>query len=200
MATGSNANLFDGNVYKLRALNGGSILLPESEQALLTGTIDDSRYVNATGTVDTKDGRGYLKEANLADITYIDYATPTLASFDIGQSVTESGVTFTVDKVEFAEAETRVYYTIENSRSASVRYHEPVITMGSNTYEEDHCQLWSDSRSNMELDWTCPAESSVSGLVEYQPMDQSSFTASLVFFAPTEIKDLELSIDVQINS
>lgn len=198
--TSSAAKLFDGNVYRLRA--GGydeSILLPESEQSLISGTIDNERYVLVTGSVDAKEGRGYLHSATLSDVTYIDYAAPTLASVDSGASASESGVTFTVDKVEFAAIQTRVYYTVANSRSASVNYSRPTINQDGKAYEEKYDDVFSAYRSDMTFDTSCPGERSVSGLVEYPPLNQSSFTAKIDLKSPGEIAGKELAVEVTIS-
>lgn len=201
MAADSYKKYFEGTLYRLQVSKDSSnpIYLPESEQSLVTGTLDKPRYVRVTGTIDTVNGIAFLKGAELTDATFIDYATPTLKSVSVGVSVAESGVTFTVDKVEFAEAETRVYYTVKNNRSKQVEYDEPTIVQGNSNYTEDHYAFYADVNSNAEFKTKCPTDSSISGFVEYPPMGQSTFTATLKMTWPTEIRDTTLSVEVPIT-
>ncbi|MBR3157775.1 MAG: toll/interleukin-1 receptor domain-containing protein [Atopobiaceae bacterium] len=199
MAPDSSQELFDGAVYLLHPSGHEDfLLLPESEQSLLSGEVTEESYVFAEGTLDAKDGKGYLKDATLTTATYVDYASPTTESVDVKQSDTQSNVTLTVDKVEFAEDETRVYYTIKNDRSAPIGFETPVIEQDSDTYVEDAGKLKTAERSNQQLPNECAAESDVSGFVEYKPMESRSFTATLKLTSPDKVTGVELSVTSHI--
>ena len=195
IAPDESQELFDGPVYLLNPSGyEDSLLLPEGEQSLLSGEVAEETYVFAEGTLDAKDGNGYLKDATLSNATYVDYASPATESVDVKKSDTQSNVTFTVDKVEYADGETRVYYTIKNDRSAPIGFETPVIEQGSDTYAENVGELKTAERSNQQLPSECAAESDVSGFVEYEPLENQSFTATLRLTSPDKVAGTELSV------
>ncbi len=94
-----------------------------------------------------------ITNAEITKSNYIDVAVPTIASIEPAVTASQNDVTVTCDKVEFAEAETRVYLTISNDRSDSVScgvYEIRIIADGqqieqdsssSSTYEGNYPEL-----------------------------------------------------------
>lgn len=97
-----------------------------------TESFADGEYILVDGMIDGSfDGENafggsitvpLITNAEITKSNYVDVVVPTIASIEPGVTASQNDVTFTCDKVEFAEAETRVYLTISNDRSDTVSY------------------------------------------------------------------------------
>ena len=60
-----------------------------------------------------------IEAVSVEESNYIDIVVPTIKEISVGQTIDQLGYTVTVDKIELAEKETRVYLTVENNGSES---------------------------------------------------------------------------------
>lgn len=67
-------------------------------------------------------------------ISFIDAVYPTISTLEVGETIDKKGYKLTIDKVEFAEKETRIYYTFENGGKTTFSLYDysVVATQGSN--------------------------------------------------------------------
>ena len=105
-----------------------------AENTLVTGSgissgLTNGDYVTVTGTVgDPYNGTNAfgatvkmttIKVASVEKSSYKDVVAPTIKEVDLGQTINQEGCQITVDKIEFAANETRVYVTATNTSDAT---------------------------------------------------------------------------------
>ncbi|MGI6756100.1 MAG: hypothetical protein ACOX4F_08845 [Atopobiaceae bacterium] len=62
--------------------------------------------------------------ATITKSSYIEVVAPAIVTLEPNASAEENGLSFTCDKVEYADIETRVYLMVNNSREDTVNYGE----------------------------------------------------------------------------
>lgn len=118
-----------------------------------------------------------IKATSVEESNYIDAVSPTLASFDIGQTKSIAGLDITIEKVEFAEKETRVYTSITNTTSTSADFYGNISTLvqGGKQYEFEY--NYDDAYE--EVPDVVNAGVTVTGILTYPAAEQADF--KLVF-------------------
>lgn len=146
-------------------------------------SLADGDYIKVIGTVD-----GTFKGENMmggkitapkiiADsvekVSYIDAVSPTIKSVDVNSTQNQRGYEVSLQKVEFASAETRVYLSVKNSggSSFSVYSFNAKIMQGDKQYEE---------QSNYDADYQevqsdLMPGATTSGIIAFPAMEQSNF-------------------------
>lgn len=132
-----------------------------------------------------------LEATSIEVLSYIDAVTPTITEIVPENAISEqNGISLKVDKIEFAEKETRVYLTETNSSADkfSMWVHSIKITQNgsqieqantSSQFEGDYAQLSSEILPNV----------SSSGVLVFPPMDSS---ASFQIYAEGHSDNYEL--------
>lgn len=107
-------------------------------------------------------------------MSYIDLFSPTLKSLDVNQTKTQKGYSITIEKVEFAKNETRVYLTVANNGTDTFNIHiySAKIKQAKKQYE---------TQDNFEADYEeLPTElitdTEASGVLVFPALEQSDFT------------------------
>lgn len=118
-----------------------------------------------------------------------DVLAPATLSVDVGQEKELHGLTITLNNIEFADEETRVYLTVKNgsqSKASLYSFNSKAI-QGSTQYEE---------QTNFDVDY--PEVSSEilpgiesSGVVVFKPLDTKSKSAKFIFEARTDNYSLD---------
>lgn len=147
-------------------------------------SLSSDDYVKITGKVD-----GAFKGENMmggkitapkivADsvekVSYIDAMSPTLKSVDVNSTQDQFGYNITLNKVEFAKTETRVYVSITNNGSKNFGVYgvSSKIKQGSNQYDyqSNYEAGYPDLQSNIMPGVT------TEGIITFPPLEQANFT------------------------
>ncbi len=116
-------------------------------------------------------------------LSYIDAVVPTISEIiPEGASIDQNGVTLTIDKIEFAEDETRVYFTENNNSGASFRLYsfDAVILQNGQQIEPDISSRSSYEGNYDEISDDLRSGASSSGVIVFPPFDSSAdFTIEL---------------------
>lgn len=114
-----------------------------------------------------------ITNAEITKSNYMDVVVPTIASIEPGVSTSQNDVTFTCDKVEFAEAETRVYLTVANDRSDTVSYgvYEIRIIKDGQQIEQDSTSSSSYDGNYPELSYDLSAGATTSGILVFPAIE-----------------------------
>ncbi len=87
--------------------------------------IEVGDYIRLIGTVEgVYKGKNYfgatiespgITAVSIEKISYIDAARPTISTKTVNKTITQNDVSITIEKIEFAEKETRVYVSVVNN-------------------------------------------------------------------------------------
>lgn len=106
-------------------------------------------------------------------LSYKDAVAPTLQEYEIGQSQTQYGYAITVEKIEFAESETRVYVKVDNRGSAIFNLYSfgTIVTQNGKQYgTQDNLEAdYPEIQSNLYPGVT------TEGVIVFPPMEQQGF-------------------------
>ena len=80
----------------------------------------------------------HLAAAGLTHSTYKDAIRPTLKEIDPALTQTQEGCSVTVEKIEFADEETRLYLRIQNTGRASISYQAGYLAQDGAQYAETY--------------------------------------------------------------
>lgn len=136
---------------------------------VIMGTLEGENMLGGTVTAP-------IIMANTLTISdYITVVSPSIKTLENCGSITQNDVTITVDKVEFAEIETRLYVTVKNASEDEFdiyTYSTNAVQDGKQfeeqtNYDYDYVELNSDLRAGVET----------SGVITLKPMSpESEFT------------------------
>lgn len=116
---------------------GNNVRVKEDDFIKVDGcVIMDYEYENAFGG---KISAPAIIAYDVEKVSYIDAVRPTIKEIIVNQTINQKGCKVTVEKVEIAEKETRVYVTVKNSSKYNFNFweYEAKITQGSKQYEYD---------------------------------------------------------------
>lgn len=120
---------------------------------------------------------------------YMTVVAPAIETKQVDQTIDQSGYQITVEKVEFAESETRLYLKVKNDGDEvfNVYSFNALIIQGSTQYEEednweaDYPEIQSEIRPGVETE----------GIVSYKAMDPKE-PLKVIIEAYTDDWDIEL--------
>jgi len=113
-------------------------------------TVSNGDYIHVVGTVhdefkgENLFGAKIVAPMILADeITIIDYVTavaPAIKTVEVNQEIEQHGYIMKLQKIEFAEIETRVYIEITNNSSDTIYFHDfnAKLIQGNRQFETKH--------------------------------------------------------------
>lgn len=148
----------------------------QGDYIMCSGYIDSvTEYKNA---YDAKLYAPLVISSDLVKATYIDVMSPTTATITLENLKQEKyGYSISIDKIEFAEKETRVYATVKNNGKALLNIGDAVIVQNGKQY---------NSTDNYEADYD---------EIPYEIVKGVSSSGIIVFPAISS-NDFELTIDV----
>ncbi len=118
-----------------------------------------------------------IKDATIIKSDYMTVVAPATATVEPAVSVTENDVTFTCDKVEYADIETRVYLTVSNASANTITYAPYSIRIIANGQQVDQDSSTGSvyAGNYPELSYDLTAGASTSGILVFPPMDPEAF-------------------------
>lgn len=136
--------------------------------------------------------------------SYIDAIVPTVKELAPNVSSEQHGLSVTVDKVEFADAETRLYLTIKNDgkENASYGVYNVRIIQDGKQIEQDQSSISSYEGGYPELSYDVTPGASTSGILVFPPIDQTKDFQVIVPDAYSDNYELEFkdfSLDIKNN-
>lgn len=170
--------------------------IKEDEFVSIDGYIyDDYTYTNAYG--------GTLSAPCIVAYTvkkkqYKDVVRPTLKEVELNKSIKKYGVNIIIDKVEFAEKETRIYVTIENNSGYEFnlyKYSAKIVQNSSqyeyeSNYDADYAEIQTEVLSGV----------TTSGVLTFPALSQDSFKLILSCSSDNyswHLRDFTFDIEVQ---
>lgn len=106
-------------------------------------------------------------------ISYTEAVMPALKEVNVNQTQTQLGYSVTVEKVEFAEKETRVYVKVENNGSAKFNLYSfnSKIVQNSKQFEEQ--DNWDANYPEIQTDLL--VGNTTEGVIAFPALEQSAF-------------------------
>lgn len=179
-----------------------------------TESFADGEYILVDGMIDGSfDGENafggsvtvpLITNAEITKSNYIDVVAPTIASIEPAVTSSQNDVTFTCDKVEFAESETRVYLTVSNGRSDTVTYgvYDIRTIVDGQQIEQDHDSSSSYEGNYPELSYDLSAGASTNGILVFPAIEPGTAFKLVIpdIYADdyeTQFTDAELEIPAE---
>lgn len=149
----------------------------------------DDDFVKVKGTVkgkiEGKNGFGAsitavsLNVESVEKISAVDILAPTKQKADINKTATQNGFSITLQKIEFADTETRAYIQVKNEAKGKVnfyKYSAKAIQNGkqfepSNNYGADYPELQSELLPGVTSE----------GIITFKPLDATTKSAQFFF-------------------
>lgn len=171
--------------------------------------VSEGDFISVKGSVLGKfSGENYLGEEvtapmiNAESVEVVDYQTavaPTTKELTLtDQTVEQNGYSVTIDKIEFADSETRIYVTAENNGSATFN----LYTFDAKLIQ-DGKQI--DTQDNFEAEYPevssdLKVGASTSGIVCFPKIEQKDFSLSFTAYSDNFdeiLDDFEFDITVK---
>ncbi|MDZ5710642.1 DUF4352 domain-containing protein [Jeotgalibacillus haloalkalitolerans] len=130
-------------------------------------------------------------------VDYITAMSPTLKEISPAQEMNQHDLMITVQKVEFAENQTRVYVKVQNNTQdlASFYTHSARLIVGNQQLESDYFDSYSTGLPEVQSDILPGIESE--GVIVYPAIDFEA-TESMQFYAETYSDNYELDFEPYI--
>lgn len=148
--------------------------------------IENNDYVIVDGKIDgTLKGENafggqvespLIVDAKVTKSSYMDVVTPTIAEISPAASQDQNGIVVTVDKVEYAEDETRVYVTIKNGTDYNFScstYSAKLIIDGQQLDINNKSMTVYNTPELNELSYEVMAGTSSSGTIVFPAIEQN---------------------------
>ena len=129
-------------------------------------------------------------------LDYKDAVAPTLKEYEVNQTQTQYGYSVTVQKIEFAEEETRVYVKADNQGSDTFNLYSfnAKITQNGKQYEEQ--DAWDADYPKLQDDLL--KGNSTEGVIVYPTLEEKPFTITIEAYSSNyeeEIKPYTFNIE-----
>lgn len=113
-----------------------------------------------------------IESDNVIKGNYIDCFSPTIKESIVEETIDQYGYAFTINKIEYAEDETRLYVTISNAGDAelNVSQNRIIIVQNQKQYEYQSNQF----AKYESIDTRLYPDTVTSGIVTFPPMDPES--------------------------
>lgn len=144
---------------------------------------DDYVYVDARieGSYDGQTVMGadttwaYLTAVGIEKTTYMDAFAPTVKELTPNVSAEQNGFSVTVDKIEYADTETRVYLTVTNNSEYTTSYgvYSIRLIQDGQQIEQDQSSSSAYMGNYPELSYDVSAGASTSGVLVFPVIDQT---------------------------
>lgn len=150
-------------------------------------TLKDDDYITVLGAVgEVKSGTNIFGQTvssptvqalAIETVSYSDAASPTLATVDVNQTQDQYGYSITVQKVEYAADQTRVYVSVTNNGSADFSLYEFNCVISQNGKQYDEESDWKADYPEVSSDLK-PGNTS-EGVITFPGIEQASFQLTL---------------------
>ena len=127
-----------------------------------------------------------------------DAAAPTLKEIAVGQTQTQQGYSVTVDKVEFAETETRVYVTVNNGGDDNFHLYSFNAKLIQDNVQYEESPNYDADYPEIESDLLPGATST--GVIVFEPLEQKDFKLYIEGYSDDYSVDFEdYTFDIKVQ-
>lgn len=163
--------------------------------AKINGAYDGETVIGAESTW------ALLEAISIEKITYMEAFAPAIKEISPNISSEQNGLTVTVDKIEYADSETRIYLTISNNSEDTISYGAYSIRLiqDGQQIEQDTASESSYMGNYPQLSYDIAAGASTSGIVVFPAIDQTKDLQVIVpdvYSDNYEIEFTDFTIDV----
>ena len=137
--------------------------------ALINGTYEGQTVMGADATW------AYLTAIGIEKTTYMDAFAPAIKELEPNISAEQNGISVTVDKIEYAESETRVYLTVANNSGYNANYgvYSIRLIQDGQQIEQDQSSSSAYMGDYPELSYDITSGASTSGILVFPVIDQT---------------------------
>lgn len=170
--------------------------IKEDDYVTVDGYITGSTsYQNiAGGTISAPE----ITAKSIEKISYIDAVVPTLKTIEPNQTVDNNGYKLTLTKIEFAEKETRCYFTFENTgnNTFTLWSSEGVLVQDSSQYDI----TYNYDGNYEELPYDIQQGVTASGIITFDGIQQDvDFTITMSGYDEETYDDYDFKFEVSAN-
>ena len=141
-----------------------------------------------------------IGNAKMEKSSYIDIVVPTKTTLEPKISQEQSGITVSVEKVEFAEKETRVYMTVKNDSSADfdLSNYDIKILQDGKQIEQDDSSMSRHDGKYPELPYEIVSGVSTEGILVFPVLDaEKDFQIIAEGWTQDTYEELRFTLDVK---
>ncbi|MDV6377150.1 DUF5067 domain-containing protein [Sporosarcina sp. GW1-11] len=124
-------------------------------------------------------------------ISYTDAVAPTLQAIDVQEAKDQHGYQLTLEKVELADSQTRVYFTVTNNSKHKINFYDFNSKLIANGKQLEKEEIYESDLKSVQSD-ILPGASS-SGVVIYPALEEG--TTKIQVYAEGSSDNYELSIE-----
>ena len=172
------------------------VKVSENDYVRLTGTVQGvEEYENMLGG--TTQAVVFFADS-VETLDYKDAVMPTLKEVSVNKSSEQYGYKVTVEKVEFAEKETRVYVKVENGGSDTLDIYSYGAIAVQNGKQFEHSDNWDADYPEIQSDLR--VGNSTEGVLVFNGLEQNDFTLIIEGYSENwdeNLDDFEISIEVE---
>jgi len=131
--------------------------------------------------------------------TYVDVVSPTIKSIDVNRSKEQYGYSLSVDKVEFAGSETRVYVTIANNGASTFSLFPYDMKISQNSNQFSYKENYDANYEQVQTGGGLMPGNSTSGVVTFENIDmETDFTLQATGYSDNYEETFE-AFEIQIS-
>ncbi|MDX8418127.1 hypothetical protein [Absicoccus intestinalis] len=140
-----------------------------------------------------------ISSAKVKKSSYMDLVVPAKKTISPNASQEINGIKLTIDKIEYAEEETRVYVTVVNNSGDTfdLNNYDIKLTMNGTQIEQDNSSLSQYEGDYPQLSYEILNGITNSGILVFPKMDQNNFT--LLADGYTDANFDEINFEIQVN-
>lgn len=167
-------------------LYGEDINVDVDDYIEYTGIVMSSSQVRSFGYLNYGVG---VRSTSWSESNYIDCVRPTLDTIDINQTQEQFGYVINIEKMEFADKESRLYLSIENNGSDRLNVYDfnVVVSQNSRQYEGVYNYAAEYPKIQSEL----LVGNRTEGIIAYEPLSNESFTITIDAYSEKWNESLE---------
>ena len=131
-----------------------------------------------------------IYSSDIKKISYIEAMRPTLKSVELSNTIKEQyNYSISVDKVEFAAEETRLYLTVTNNGSADFTIYEDMATIVQDGKQYD--TQYNREGNYEEVSHNIVVGAKSSGIITFPAIEQKDFKFIIEAYSPVYEEDIE---------
>lgn len=161
----------------------------------------ENDYVRITGNIyDEFTGENMLggevtapmiKAEKVEKVSYIDAVAPTVETLELNEVKEQHGYKLTLEKIELADTQTRVYFTVANTSKHKISFYDFNSKIIANGKQLENEHIYESDLE--ELQSEILPETSTSGVIIFPALEEG--TESIQIYAEGSSENYEISID-----
>ena len=131
-----------------------------------------------------------IKASNIEVVDYMTAVAPTIKTIEVNEEINQNGFIVSIEKIEIAENETRVYAKVDNQTSDNISFYSlnTKLIVGNKQLEEEYAY----DADYPELQSELVPGTQTEGIIVYPKIDQNE--EQLKFYAEGYSDDYEIEV------